>query len=187
MVKDIEKGAYKRLCPQKRDDGVRADEGVKWKFAPPNVSWRNGCAEALVKSVKRSIKVAVGDQVLSFPEIQTMLHEAANIVNERPIGVHSNQIDDNYLSPNDLLLGRASTHVPSGPFDESCSNRRRYLFVQSIVKTFWRKWLRDFCPSLLVKQKWHSQKRNIQVGDIVLIKDLNAVRGEWRRAQVVKT
>ena len=110
-----------------------------------------------MKSVKRSIKVGVGDQVLSFPEIQTVLYEAANIVNERPIGVHSNQIDDdNYLSPYDLLLWRASTRVPSGPFDESCSNRRRYLFVQSIVKTFWRNWLRDFFPSLLVKQKWNS-------------------------------
>ena len=165
-----------------------ADEGVRWEFAPPNAPWRNGCAEALIKSVKKSLKVAIGDQVLSFPELQTVLYEAANLVNERPIGIKSNQLeDDNYLSPNDLLLGRASSRVPSGPFDENCNNKKRYLFVQSVATAFWRNWIRDYFPSLLVRQKWHSQKRNIQVGDIVLIKDLNVVRGEWRRGQVVKT
>ena len=49
------------------------------------------------------------------------------------------------------------------------------------------KWVRDFFPSLLIRQKWHLQKRNLQVGDIVLIRDLNVVRGEWHRGQVVKT
>ena len=91
----------------------------------------------VVNKRSRGIKVAVGDQVLSIPELQTVLYEAANLVNERPIGVHSNQIDDeNYLSPNDLLLGRASARVPSGPFDESCNSRKHYLFVQSIVNVF---------------------------------------------------
>ena len=104
-----------------------ADGGLKWKFAPPNAPWRNGCVEALVESMKRSIKVAVGDQIFLSRSFK-QYYEAANLVNERPIGVHSNQIDDeNYLSPNDLLLGRASAHVPSGPFDESCNSRKHYL------------------------------------------------------------
>jgi hypothetical protein len=117
-----------------------ADNGLKWYFSPPNAPWRNGCVESLVKSIKKCIKVAIGDQILSYPELQTVLYEAANIVNERPIGMHSNQIEeDNYLCPNDLLLGRASNRVPSGPFRESCNNKRRYLFVQSLVDAFWRK------------------------------------------------
>ena len=72
-----------------------ADKGLKWHFSSPNAPWRNGCVESLVKSVKRSIKVAVGDQVLSYPELQTVLYEATNLVNERPIGMHSNQIEEN--------------------------------------------------------------------------------------------
>ena len=104
--------------------------------------------------------MAIGDHVLSFPELQTVLYEAANLVNERPIGVKSNQLeDDNFISPNDLLLGRASSRVPSGPFDESYSNKKRYLFAQSVATAFWRKWIRDDFPSLLVRQKGHSQKR----------------------------
>ena len=117
-----------------------------------------------------------------------MLYESENLVNERPIGMHNNQVEENnYLCPNDLLLGRASNRVPSGPFLEGCTPKKRYLFVQSLVDAFWKKWTRDFFPSLVIRQKWHHQKRNGRTGDIVLIRDLNVVRGEWRLGQVVKT
>ena len=89
----------------------------------------NGCAEALIKSVKKAIIVAIGDHILSFPEIQTVVFEAANIVNERPIAVNNRDLDDgSYLCPNDLLLGRASSSVPSGPFKD-CNLRKRSEFV----------------------------------------------------------
>ena len=133
------------------------------------------------------MKVAIGDQILSFPELQTVLFEVSNIVNERPIGIQTKQIDDfKYLCPNDLLLGRASNRVPSGPFGENFNAKRRFLFIQLLVDVFWKVWMRDYFPSLLTKQKWHSQNRNVRIGDIVLIRDLNAVRGEWRLGQVEK-
>ena len=39
---------------------------------------------------------------------------------------------------------------------------------------------RDYFPSLLIRSKWHVQKRNIAIGDIVIIQDSNTVRGEWK-------
>ena len=54
---------------------------------------------------------------MTFSELLTVLYEAANLMNERPIGRHPTSIDDGtYLSPNDLLLGRSTSRVPSGPF-----------------------------------------------------------------------
>ena len=41
----------------------------------------NGCAEAMVKGVKKAIKGAIGEQVLSYSELQTVFSEAANLVN----------------------------------------------------------------------------------------------------------
>ena len=38
-----------------------------------------------------------------------------------------------------------------------------------------------------MRQKWHVCKRNVRVGDIVLIQDKNALKGVWKLAQVVKT
>ena len=67
-----------------------AEHGLEWKFAAADAPWQNGCseAEALVKSVKSAIKGAIGDQVLMFSELQTVCFEAANLVNERPMGIH---------------------------------------------------------------------------------------------------
>ena len=92
-------------------------QGVEWKFSPADAPWYNGTAEALVKSTKRALEAAVGESVLSFSEMQTCMLEAAQLVNQRPIGVLPTTPDDGtYLCPNDLLLGRASSKVPQGPF-----------------------------------------------------------------------
>ena len=91
-----------------------------------------------------------------------------------------------YLCPNDILLGRASPRVPGGPFKE-VKDQRRYEFCQQIDNTFWKKWTVNYFPSLLLRQKWHTAKRNIIVGDIVLIKDSNMVRGNWKMGRVSKT
>ena len=130
--------------------------------------------------------MAIGEQVSSFPELQCVMFEAANLVNERPIGIISKDINDGkYLCPNNLLLGRATSRIPSGPFDESLKPRRRYLFIQGLVSAFWKIWIRDYFPSLIVQPKWHSQKRNMRKGDVVLMRDVNAIRGSWQIGRVL--
>ena len=136
-------------------------------------------------SVKRAISVSMGSQILSFSEIQTVFFEAANLVNERPIGRHPNDPDDGvYLSPNHLLLGRASSRVPAGPFEQVSKHSKRFSVIQGIIDSFWRRWTRDFFPSLLVNQKWHTEKRNVRVGDVVIVQDSKQTRGHWRLAKV---
>ena len=163
-------------------------EGLEWKFSPADGPWQNGCSEALVKSVKRAIAGAIGNNVLTITEMQTVCFEAANLVNERPIGRHPTDPNDGvYLCPNQLLLGRASNRVPAGPFKEQTNTRQRYLLVQNIANSFWRQWTRDFFPSLLVKQKWHTEHRNVKVGDIVIVQDSNQIRGHWKLATVSMT
>ena len=91
---------------------------IDWKFIPPDAPWQNGCSESLIKSVKKALKIAIGDQALTFSEMQTVLFEIANLVNSRPIGRHPTSVEDgSYLSPNDLLLGRSSKRIPAGPFN----------------------------------------------------------------------
>jgi len=54
-----------------------AEMGLEWHFSSPDGPWRNGCSESLIKSVKRGLNIAVGEQILSFSELQTVCFEVA--------------------------------------------------------------------------------------------------------------
>ena len=38
----------------------------------------------------------------------------------------------------------------------------------------------------MVQPKWHTSQRNMAVNDVVIIKDNDSLRGEWRMGRVVK-
>lgn len=56
--------------------------------------------------------------------------------------------------------------------------------MQRIIDTFWKRWTRDYFHTLIIRQKWHTQNRNVQVGDVVLVQDSNTIRGQWKLAQI---
>ena len=56
--------------------------------------------------------------------------------------------------------------------------------VQNIINSFWNGWRKNFFPSLLIRQKWHTERRNVAVGDVVLLSDKNEMRGAWKLARV---
>ncbi|XP_071950799.1 uncharacterized protein [Antedon mediterranea] len=162
-----------------------AEEQVTWRFTTPLAPHHNGCAEALVKSCKHALKKSMGEQRLTPFELFTYLQEVANLINERPIGRKPNDPDDGaYICPNDILLGRASSHVPQGPFRETKNPQKRVEFVQRLVDAFWKAWMRDVFPLLVPRKKWSVQKRDVRVGDVVMLADPNAVRGKWTIAKI---
>lgn len=150
-------------------------------------SQQNGCAEALVKSCINALKKAIGEQILTPFELYTCMLEVAHLVNQRLIGRIPNDPDDgSYLCPNDVLLGRASSEVPQGPFKETKNPRHRVEFVQKIVDSFWRRWSRDVFPSLVPRKKWSVERQNVRVDDVVMVADNNAVRGKWNMGRIIE-
>ena len=49
---------------------------------------------------------------------------------------------------------------------------------------FWKKWTLVYFPSLVMQHKWHHEKRNLQIGDIVIIADKNSPRGQWKLGKI---
>ena len=186
-------GAERELCEMItgwNKDELRefcAEKGIKWKFTTPAAPHHNGCAEALVKSCKKALKIAIGKQVLTPFELYTCLLEVANLVNQRPIGRIPNDPDDGtYLCPNDLLLGRSTAEVPQGLFKPTKNPRDRVEFVQRLVDSFWKRWSRDVFPSLVPRKKWRADRRNVQVNDMVMYAEDNAVRGKWTLGRIIE-
>lgn len=178
MVQGLDPNKLKDFC---------AERGIQWMFTTPAAPHQNGCAEALVKSCKGTLKKAIGEQVLTPFELYTCLLEVGNLVNQRPVGRIPNDPDDGkYLCPNDMLLGRASSEVPQGPFTDTKNPRRRVEFVQRIVDSFWKRWSRDVFPALVTRKKWRSKERNVRVNDVVVVADSNAIRGKWVVGRVLE-
>ena len=46
--------------------------------------------------------------------------------------------------------------------------------------------VRDYFPSLVIRQKWHTERRDLQEGDIILMKGDKLIRGNWRLGRVTK-
>ena len=166
--------------------GYGADKGLDWEFIMADSQHQNGASEILVKLVKgvtRSLTHSLGDTKFSLNELFTLLDECANLVNERPIGLKPNmQTDPEYLSPNSLLLGRSSDRISAGPFEakvpldgSTVSYKSVFLKVQRITDQFWKTWQKVYFPTLLIRQKWHHQKRNLRLGDICKLRDSNLV------------
>ena len=148
--------------------------------------WENGCSEALIKSVKRCLASSIGTNVLSYSELQTVLFDIADLLNERPIGLQdSNPEEGKYLCPNDMIMGRTKSKPPSSGWLTN-DNRCRMEFINEIEDSFWSKWVALYFPTLIIRKKWHTDTRNLQIGDIVIVQDTKIARSEWRLAQVCK-
>ena len=175
---NIDQPAIKRKC---------AENGMEWIFGPADSPWYQGAVESLIKGVKRSLKISIGNKRLSLPEFLTALTEIANLMNERPIGIRPG-LDSpiQLLTPNCLLMGRCTAKNPGGWQPDSGNLITRFEIVQSVVKEFWHNWRELYAPSLVWDQKWHTSTRNLEVGDVVLISESNALRGEYRLGRVTE-
>ena len=40
-------------------------------------------------------------------------------------------------------------------------------------------------PSLTARKKWKTEKRNVQVDDFIIVKTLNAIRGNWNIGRII--
>ena len=83
------------------------------------------------------------------------------------------------LTPNCLLLGRATSSNPGNWQPGNPSIKTRYHLVTAVGEDFWKHWIQLFAPSLLYQSKWHSAQRDLQVGDVVLVSDSNTLRGTY--------
>ena len=76
---------------------------------------------------------------------------------------------------------------PPGVFQEAdlyC--RKRWRVAQHLANCFWTRWRKEYLQGLQTRQKWMEVKRNLQVDDVVLLKEEGVVRGHWPMARVAE-
>ena len=173
---------------QKIQDNL-LQKGITWQFNPPTGSHFGGIWERLIRSVRKILYSLLREQrvQLSDESLQTLLCEVEAIMNGRPLTECPNSPDDlDVLTTNHLLLQRSGESLPPGLFHEwNKYSVRQWRQVQYLADIFWKRWSKEYLPLLQARQKWTQPRRNLTVGDVVLVMDTTP-RNSWALGRVLE-
>ena len=161
---------------------------IEWIFNPPSASHMGGAWERMIRSVRQILKAILKEQLVSDEVLSTVMAEAVNILNSRPLTHNSDSpLDEQPLTPNHLLHLRPCPGLPPGIFDkDDLSCRRAWRQAQYLANLFWRRWTSEYLPTLLERKKWNTPRTNLEVGDLVLLADESFPRGKWPLGRIVE-
>ena len=160
---------------------------IQWKFIPEHAPHFGGLWEAAVKSFKTHLRKVVGDVKLTFEEMVTVLTQIEACLNSRPL-VALPPDDDGIeaLTPGHFLIGRPIEALPDPALAYcSVSILSRWQLCQALVRHLWQRWSSDYLDSLKRSSKWHKPSANLQVDDIVIMKEDNLIPAQWPLGRVV--
>ncbi|XP_071832390.1 uncharacterized protein [Apostichopus japonicus] len=169
-----------------------SNHGLKWKFNPPAASHFGGVWERQIRTVRKVLSGILSEQYLrttqSDEQLHTFLCEVETIINSRPLTkVSDNPNDLDVITPNHLLLLKAPVDMPLGKFDEKdVYARRRWRQMQYLADLFWKRWTKEYLPTLQRRQKWLQPERCTEVGDVVMIVDDQSPRNSWLMGVVIE-
>ena len=144
---------------------------VKWTFNPPSAPHFGGVYETMIKAAKRAILAILGNADITDEEQLTAFTEAESLLNSRPLTYQTaNPEDDVPLTPNHFLHGQVGgMFAPDMDKEESYNPKKRWRRIQELARHFWRRWMTEWVPSLSGRKKWFKERKNLQVGDVVLL------------------
>ncbi|XP_074035219.1 uncharacterized protein [Leptinotarsa decemlineata] len=130
-----------------------------------------------------------GPQFLTSEEIlHTLIVEIEYTVNSHPLTyVSSDHQDVEALTPNHFLIGKSNEVNPLGISADTNSHlRKQWRVAQRYADLFWKRWIREYVPSLIKRSKWQFNSSDVAEGDIVIIADDSFPRNSWPRGKVTR-
>ena len=168
-----------------------AERHCEFVFNPPDASHAGGVWERQIRTVRDILSsiLLTCPRKLDDSSLRTVFYEVMAIVNSRPLSVSEldNPKEIQPLTPNHILTAKANIpYPPPGEFERSdIYLRKRWRRVQYLLEQFWAQWKREYLNQISLRQKWHTPRRNMRVGDIVIVKDIDLPRNHWPMGMVV--
>ena len=131
---------------------------------------------------------ALGPFQLTHELLVTLMAEVMGIVNSRPIAVVPSDAEQPQpLTPNMLLTMKTKPLIspPSTFTSQDLYSRQYWRRVQYLADQFWSRWKQKYLQSLQPRSKWNERQRDLEVGDIVIMKE-ETPRNEWHLAKVIE-
>ncbi|XP_061910680.1 uncharacterized protein LOC133654376 [Entelurus aequoreus] len=187
-------GACRELQINSEDPELKAhlqDKGCTWIFNPPHSSHMGGVWERMIGIARRILDAMLlkDNCRLSHEVLVTLMSEIMAIMNARPLVPVSSDPDmPAVLTPAMLLTQKTDpVSAPLGNMDLKYLYNKQWRQVQSLAETFWKRWRQEYLATLKPRRKWKSERPNLQVGDVVLLKDTQVKRNEWPTGIIEET
>ena len=125
--------------------------------------------------------------VFGLETLSTVFTEVVSILNSRPLTpIRDDPSDCEPLTSSYFLLQRENLALTPGCFErEDLYSRKQWRRAQFLADCSWKRWIREYIPTLQQRQKWIREKDNLKIGDVVLVVD-NSPRGRWLPGRVIK-
>ena len=165
---------------------------IEWRHAPSQAQWRDGASEACIKMLKHTLKHMLKGGPLTYEEFDLCLSKAANAINDRPLSIRKHGGGDAEVcpvTPNLLMLGQRTYagNLEKTYLQESQEKAViRMKLVEESYQQWWEEWFSQVFPQLIPVKKWRTVERNVQIGDIVLVRFATKVPPAKFRLGVVK-
>lgn len=163
------------------------DARTKWSINPPSAPHMGGVWERMVRSVKEAIRALDDGRKLNDEILMTVLAEAEGFINSRPLTyMPQESADSEAITPNHFLLGNSSGAQDPlrTPVDLAATLRSSYQRSQFLSDAIWKRWLKEYFPTLNKRSKWFSDGKPVQVGDLVYVAE--GSRRTWMRGKVMQ-
>ena len=177
-------------------ESLGKDLEATWSFNPPHSSHFGGVWERKIGAIRRALEATLlqhhqDGRALNRDELATLFHEAAAIVNSTPLWEVGGPTDPQPLNPAMLLTQRSSSVQQDTPADQDVQDasnhygKRRWRYVQQLANEFWERWRTSYLGYLSGRKKWLTPQRDLQPGDVVLMRDKAVPRLQWPMGRVV--
>ncbi|XP_064622515.1 uncharacterized protein LOC135484767 [Lineus longissimus] len=165
-----------------------SSDNIEWHFSPAGAPHFGGLWEAGVKSVKQHLKRTIGGMSLTFEELNTVLVQIEACLNSRPLcPLSTDPSDFQALTPGHFLVGTELNALPEIDLTDVKVNRlNRWQHVQSLYQLFWKRWSLEYIARLQNRPKWTKVQRNLEIDDLVIIREDNLPPLKWLMARVVE-
>lgn len=166
-----------------------AVKGITWHFIPPSSPHFGGLWESAVKSAKKHLYCISKGVTMTYDETTTLLCQIEAVLNSRPITpLSSSPSDFTALTPGHFLVGGPLMLPPEPDISNVRLNRlRRFQLMQSQMQGFWKRWSSEYLPQVQKRGKWTKPTRNVEVGDLAILKDDTLPPLHWHLVRIIKT
>ena len=148
---------------------------IEFNFSPAHAAHFNGLVERYVAEAKKALNVVLKTNSLSDEELITALSSVQKILNDRPIGLKTDMVQDpldlEALTPAHFQLRGRIGESLAPTTEVSSGHAKRFTYIRELVHQFWRRFCNEVSSSLRAHNKWLTGQEEFKVGDIVTLLD----------------